>query len=52
MKILVLDGDGIGPEISSATVRAIEAVNYRLTLGLEIAHAESGLSSLEEHGVT
>jgi len=52
MKILVLDGDGIGPEISSATVRAVEAVNYRLNLGLEIAHADSGLSSLEKHGVT
>lgn len=52
MKILVLDGDGIGPEIAGATVRAVDALNHRLNLGLEIARADSGLSSLEKHGVT
>ena len=52
MKILVLDGDGIGPEIAGATVRAVNALNHRLNLGLEITHADSGLSSLEKHGVT
>ena len=52
MKILVLDGDGIGPEIASATVRAVNALNHRLNLGLEITHADSGLTSLEKHGVT
>ena len=52
MKILVLDGDGIGPEIANATVRAVDALNHRLNLGLEITRADSGLSSLEKHGVT
>lgn len=52
MKILVLDGDGIGPEISNATVQAVDALNHRLNLRLEITRAESGLSSLEKNGVT
>lgn len=52
MKILILDGDGIGPEIAGATVSAVNALNHRLNLGLEIERADSGLSSLEKHGVT
>ncbi len=52
MKILVLDGDGIGPEIANATVTAVDALNHRLNLGLEISRAESGLSSLEKNGIT
>jgi isocitrate/isopropylmalate dehydrogenase len=52
MKILVLDGDGIGPEITGATVRVVDALNHRLNLGLEIERVDSGLSSLEKHGVT
>jgi isocitrate/isopropylmalate dehydrogenase len=52
MKILVLDGDGIGPEISNATVTVVDALNHRLNLGLDVTRAESGLSSLEKNGVT
>lgn len=52
MKILVLDADGIGPEIAGATVQAVDALNHRLNLGLEITHADAGLSSLEKNGVT
>ncbi len=52
MKILVLDGDGIGPEIANATVATVRALNHRLNLGLEINRADSGLSSLKKNGVT
>lgn len=52
MKILVLDGDGIGPEIANATVKTVDALNHRLNLGLEVSRADSGLSSLEKNGVT
>ena len=51
-KILVLAGDGIGPEITAATVRVVEAMNHRFNLGLELEHADSGLTSLEKHGTT
>ncbi|MBL4720909.1 MAG: isocitrate/isopropylmalate dehydrogenase family protein [Alphaproteobacteria bacterium] len=52
MKLLVLSGDGIGPEITAATVRAVEAVNHRLNLGLTLEAAEAGLVSLEKNGTT
>jgi 3-isopropylmalate dehydrogenase len=52
MKLLVLHGDGIGPEITAATVRVVEAMNHRFNLGLELEHADSGLTSLEKHGTT
>lgn len=35
MKILVLPGDGIGPEITHATLAVLDRVNARFTLGLE-----------------
>ena len=52
MKILVIPGDGIGPEIASATVAVVEALDLRLDLGLTISYAEAGLASLTKHGTT
>ena len=52
MKILALPGDGIGPEITAATLHALAAVDRRLSLGLEIETADIGLASLATQGVT
>ncbi|MFT6580839.1 MAG: 3-isopropylmalate dehydrogenase [Alphaproteobacteria bacterium] len=52
MKLLVLAGDGIGPEITAATVLAVNAMNHRFNLGLVLEDADSGLVSLEKHGTT
>ena len=52
MKLLVLRGDGIGPEICAAAVRVLERVDERHGLGLEIEHREIGLGALERHGTT
>ena len=52
MKILVLDGDGIGPEIVAASVAVVRAADRRFNLGLEIEYADGGLSSLEKNGTT
>lgn len=52
MKILVLKGDGIGPEIVSAAEAVVGAANRRFNLGLEFDHAEIGLESLESQGTT
>ena len=52
MKLLVLAGDGIGPEITGATVQAVEALNHRFNLGLELTHAEAGLESHAKNGTT
>ena len=52
MKILILPGDGIGPEIMAATCAALEALND--THGLKLAFEERviGLASLETEGST
>ena len=52
MKILILPGDGIGPEIMAATGGALEALND--THGLKLAFEERviGLASLETEGST
>jgi isocitrate/isopropylmalate dehydrogenase len=52
VKILVLAADGIGPEITGATVDAVKALNHRFNLGLELTEAEAGLSSFEKTGST
>jgi isocitrate/isopropylmalate dehydrogenase len=43
VRIVVLPGDGIGPEISSATVEALELVNRDLGFGLEFETYEIGV---------
>lgn len=52
MRILVLPGDGIGPEITDATVDVLRALDDRLGLGLELERRDIGLASLEAVGTT
>jgi 3-isopropylmalate dehydrogenase len=52
MKILVLRGDGIGPEIVAAAETVVKAANRRFNLGLELDYAEIGLESLKSQGTT
>jgi isocitrate/isopropylmalate dehydrogenase len=52
MKILVLPGDGIGPEISRAMLTVLRAADARVSLGLDIEIAEIGLASLAAQGTT
>jgi 3-isopropylmalate dehydrogenase len=52
MKILVVPGDGIGPEITNAAMVAIGALQKRFGLDIELTHADSGLVSLRKYGVT
>ena len=52
MRILVLPGDGIGPEITAATLRVLDAANAKLNLNLTIESADIGLKSLAEQGST
>ncbi len=44
--ISVIHGDGIGPEIMKATLRALDA----LDCNLEYEHVDAGLVALEKHG--
>jgi 3-isopropylmalate dehydrogenase len=52
MKILVLPGDGIGPEISDATVRVLEAADQALDIGIAIEQLDIGFASLAREGST
>jgi 3-isopropylmalate dehydrogenase len=52
MQLLVLPGDGIGPEITEATVEVLRVVDERLQLGLEFEQHDIGLTSLAAGGTT
>jgi 3-isopropylmalate dehydrogenase len=52
MKILVLAGDGIGPEITDATLEVLDRANAKYKLGLEWQHAEMGMVALKKRGST
>ncbi|MGB6349452.1 MAG: isocitrate/isopropylmalate family dehydrogenase, partial [Pseudolabrys sp.] len=52
MHLLVLAGDGIGPEITSATLAVLRAVSERFDLRLRIEEAATGHAGLRAHGHT
>ncbi len=52
MRILVLPGDGIGPEIAAACTRALEALEGACGLGLALEAEAVGFASLERSGTT
>lgn len=52
MKIVVLPGDGIGPETMAVTVDVLQAASQRFNLGLELMHDIAGHASLQKHGAT
>ncbi|MCX7685441.1 MAG: isocitrate/isopropylmalate family dehydrogenase [Acetobacteraceae bacterium] len=52
MRLLVIPGDGIGPEITAATLEVLAAADARFGLGLVLSHAEAGEASLRAHGTT
>lgn len=52
MKIVVLPGDGIGPETMAVAVEALEEASRRFGLGLQLEHDVAGHASLQRHGAT
>jgi 3-isopropylmalate dehydrogenase len=52
MRILVMPGDGIGPEITRATLQLLEQVNSRFDLSLHFEFADIGFAALERTGST
>lgn len=51
MKILVLDGDGIGPEVNGAARRVLEAIGKKAGIQWEFENELFGGASLDVHGV-
>ena len=52
MRLLVLPGDGIGTEITDATMAVLDVANKRFGLDLDFAFDDIGFASLEKHGTT
>lgn len=52
MKLLVLPGDGIGPEIVDATLAVLDALDRQFALGLHYLTRDIGFTSLEKSGTT
>ncbi len=52
MKIAVLEGDGIGPEIVAVTLDVMKALDSRFKLGLEYERLDIGLRTLKSQGTT
>ena len=52
MKILVLPGDGIGPEITRSTVEVLRALDSLMQLNFELETMDIGLASLKASGST
>lgn len=52
MKIVVLPGDGIGPETMSVTVDILKTVSKLFDLKLDLQHDIAGHESLKKHGAT
>jgi 3-isopropylmalate dehydrogenase len=52
MRVLVLPGDGIGPEIAAATLEVLHLVDRRLSLALSFETHEVGLARLRREGTT
>jgi 3-isopropylmalate dehydrogenase len=52
MKLLVLSGDGIGPEITEATLEVLQAASKKFSLGLQFETHPVGLAALKSHGTT
>lgn len=50
MKVIVLPGDGIGPEIMEATTEALKAADEAFGLGIELETHRLGLTAIAEDG--
>jgi 3-isopropylmalate dehydrogenase len=52
IRLLVLEGDGIGPEIVAATLEVLDAANRALSLRLAFERADIGFKALAAQGTT
>ena len=52
MRLIVMPGDGIGPEITAAAIEVTDAASRRFGLDLSYDHEDVGFASLEKYGTT
>jgi 3-isopropylmalate dehydrogenase len=51
-KLVVMEGDGIGPEIGAVTIAVLREADQRFGLGLQFSTASIGLTALRQLGTT
>jgi 3-isopropylmalate dehydrogenase len=49
-RVLVLGGDGVGPEVTDEALRTLDLVAQRRGFGIEYVHAHIGGSAIDAHG--
>ena len=52
MRLIVLPGDGIGPEITDATLEVLKAASARFGLDLDLVPMAAGRATLDSQGAT
>ena len=52
MRILVLPGDGVGPEIVAEAIKVLKVADNAFGLSLSFDYEEIGFTSLQKHGTT
>jgi 3-isopropylmalate dehydrogenase len=50
-QIALIPGDGIGPELTEATLKVLDAVQQRFDLGLNVVKVEAGDACFKKRGV-
>ena len=50
-QILILPGDGIGPEIMAEAVKVLEVANSKFNLGFELSFDDLGGAAYDRYGV-
>jgi 3-isopropylmalate dehydrogenase len=50
-KISLIPGDGIGPELTEATLKILDAIQQKFNIGLNITKVEAGDACFEKRGV-
>lgn len=48
--VVVLPGDGIGPDVINAALQVINAINRRFGVKMDITHAEAGTNCIPKYG--
>ena len=51
-RIVVLAGDGVGPEVTAEAVRVLEAVSVRYSLRLEVEQVAELIGPVEDHAAS
>ena len=52
MRLVVLPGDGIGPEICASTCKILQLLDEKMSLGISLETQEIGLAALKSCGTT